>query len=199
MNKLKVAIGFMACLTPFVLVLTGSESFGYSISSYYWANNSVLFVGLLSICGSFLIYYEGFDFKDKWITTVSGLAMYGVACFPCLGGSEYLCMFIPANVTSVIHGAFAFTTFLTLGYMSYFQFTQTDGNATNMKVKRNKVYRGSGVTIFVSLGLIVVVSVIPGAREFTDQFRLFYILESVILEAFGISWLTKAELILGDE
>ncbi len=125
MNKLQQFIGRIGFVTPIALILGGWTGgtiwMGKSISSYNWANDSALFIGLLMICGSFLTYYEGYAISDKRASTIAGLSMaLGVACFPCLGGDSYLFLFIPANITNIIHGISATITFSSLGYIAFF-------------------------------------------------------------------------------
>jgi hypothetical protein len=196
-NKLRQAIGWMAILSPIFLIL-GSWTGGIvpirtSISAYYWATDSVLFVAMLSISGSFLLFYTGYDIADRIITNIAGFAMICVSIFPRLGEERYLFLFLSPEVTHVIHGISAAITFLLLGYMSMFQFTKSSNlsTATIGKLRRNRVYRFCGACIFVAIYVISIVSIIPGLRELTDQFRLFYWLESVILLAFGFSWTVK--------
>lgn len=204
-KALRQAIGYLALVFPFALILGswtgGFIPMGVSISSYYWATSHVLFTGMLMICGSFLIFYNGYDFTDNIITTIVGISMIMVSCFPCLGGDNYLFLFLSPEVTNIIHGISATITFSLLGYMSYFQFTKTDSleEATENKLIRNKVYKVCGIIIFVAIGIIGLLYIIPGAREFTDKIRLFFWLETIILEAFGVSWIVKGEALLGDE
>ncbi len=206
--KLRKVIGILASATPILLILGGWTGgiiwMGDSLSSYNWANDRVLFLGLLSICGSFLISYEGYDLGDKRITTLAGISMIGVALFPCTGGDSYLFLFIPPNITNIIHGICATITFSSLGYMSYFQFPKTYAIAgmgldvTDEKIVRNKIYRICGIIIFASLGLIALTGIF-GLREATDTFRLFYILESIILEAFAFSFMVKGGMFFADK
>jgi hypothetical protein len=196
-HKLSTAIGWMAVFTPLTLILGGCLGgdicIGKSISSYYWSIASVIFIGLLTICGSFLIFYEGYAIKDKAKTTVVGIAMLGVVTFPCYSGSNYyLFVFIPPNITNIIHGVCATITFTLLGNICLTEFT---------KAKREigiKVFKICGYTIYASLILIPLTS-IGNLREITDSFRLFFILECIILEAFGIAWLTKGKVIFREK
>jgi len=88
-----------------------------------------------------------------------------------------------------------------MGVMSLFQFTKSNSDGTNMtlnKIKRNRMYRICGRVIFGSLGAAFPVLLIPSVREGTEGFRLLYWLESLMIRAFGISWLVKGEALLAD-
>ena len=192
---LRKVIGILAIAFPFLLIiggfmggLTGIE---LSLSAYYWTTANILFVSMLITFGIFLLSYNGYDKKDMILTTVAGLAMLLVAIFPMVGGTNYLFAFISSSVTNAIHYVMATITFTLLGIMSFFQFTKTGENETTVaKEKRNKVYKICGIIIFASILGMVVTLFLP--------FNLTFILESIILWAFGVSWLVKGEAILKD-
>lgn len=200
---LRRAIGILAILFPFILIVAGlfdGPSFETSISAYYWTNAGVLFSGMLLTFSIFLFSYKGYDLADDIITNIGAFGMLTVALFPCEGGSVYLFQFIPPGATAVIHYVAAGVTFSALGVMSFVQFPKSDYPATSKtkKAKRNRIYRACGITIFATLALAAVVQVIPGGRSVTDPVRLWYWLESIILWAFGVGWLVKGETILKD-
>ena len=145
---------------------------------------------MLVTFGIFLLSYNGYDKKDQILTTVAGLAMLLVAVFPMWGGSSYLFAFISSNATGYLHFIFAGITFTSLGVMSYFQFTKTNGDMVPAKIKRNKVYRVCGIVIFAAIAGMIATAFLP--------FNLTFILESIVLWAFGVSWLVKGEAILKD-
>ena len=210
MNKLTIsfltmrkAIGFIAMVFPFALIF-GAMFGGYvpmqdSISAYYWTTSNIIFVSMLVTFGIFLLSYNGYDKRDKWITSIAGVSMLLVAFFPCEGSPvpDYLFMFLPVKASAIIHYTAAISTFSLMGVMSLFQFTQGSSD-TKQKKKRNLIYKISGITIFATIALMVVIQFIPHGREVTDVIRLWYWLESIILWAFGVSWLVKGEAILKD-
>ncbi|MDC7221593.1 MAG: hypothetical protein PQJ59_16785 [Spirochaetales bacterium] len=198
MEKLRKIIGWLAFVFPFALIVFGQWPMGKSISSYYWNNDSVLFVSMLVVCGSFLVFYDGYDTRDNWMTTVAGVGMMVIAAFPCLGDHWYLFMLIPQGVTNIIHGVSATITFGMLGCVSMFQFTQRGSRTTFRKLTRNKIYRICGWVIFGAMAGIGLIGLF-GIREQTDSIRLFFWLESIILWAFGVSWLVKGGFILEDK
>lgn len=91
-----------------------------------------------------------------------------------------------------VHGTLA--ALLTLAYFSLFLFTMTDsrkGPPTAQKLKRNVVYRVCGYTILS-------VSYKPIAEKIPSLHPVFW-LDSLAVEAFGVSWLVKGETILKDK
>jgi len=192
---LRKVIGILAIIFPFLLIiggftggLTGIEQ---SLSAYYWTNANILFVSMLVTFSIFLLSYNGYDKKDMILTTVAGLAMLLVAIFPMTGGTNYLFAFVSPGITSAIHYGTATVTFVSLGIMSFFQFTKSGKHEiTIAKGKRNKVYKICGIIIFAAIIGMVITMFLP--------FNLTFILESIVLVAFGISWLVKGEAILKD-
>lgn len=200
---MRKAIGILAFALPFMLIfgalMSGWAPMQTSFSAYYWTTANPIFVGMLVTMGVFLLSYNGYDKRDRLITSISGVAIILVALFPCEGGDSFLFGFLGSVGNNIVHYISALITFASLGVMSYFQFTLGGKNPTPAKLKRNKIYRACGLTIFGAIVVIAIVTLIPGAREFTDSFRLFFWLEAVIVWAFGLSWLVKGETLLKDE
>ena len=210
MNKLTIsyltmrkAIGYIAMVFPLALIIGnlfgGLTPMQNSLSEYYWTNSNIIFVSMLVTFGIFLLSYNGYDKRDKWITSVAGVSMLLVAFFPCEGSPvpDYLFMFLPVKASAIIHYTAAISTFSLLGVMSLFQFTQGSSN-TKQKKKRNLIYKVSGITIFAIIVLMIANQLIPHSKETTDTFKLLFWLESIILWAFGIAWLVKGEAFLKD-
>lgn len=200
-KNLRRAIGVIALVFPFILILFRIMDGPWtetSISAMYWTNSGVLFSALLIMLSTFLFSYSGYDKTDKVLTSVSAVALLFVVLFPCEGGTKYLIPFIGPPATRVLHYISAGVTFSMLGIMSLFQFTKYSYSKTENKVKRNLVYRVCGIVIFASIVAMLLVELIPSVRTFTDGIKLFYWLESLVVIAFGFSWLTKGEFILKD-
>ena len=77
-------IGFSGMLLPFVLMLFTKEADGLfvepSISDYYYTKNGDILVVLLSVLGVFLITYNGYDWKEKVLTTLAAFCAIGAWC-----------------------------------------------------------------------------------------------------------------------
>lgn len=200
---LRKAVGIIALAFPIMLIVgalfAGFTPMQPSLSQYYWTTSGVLFVSFLITFGIFLLSYTGYDKTDEVVTSIAGVAMILVALFPCEGGTDYLFAFLSPTLTGAIHYASAIIAFISLGFMSYFQFTKSGGQMTNAKRKRNAAYRICGVVIAASILFMAPVRIIPGVFEATNVVRLFFWLESLVVWAFGVSWLIKGETLLKDK
>ena len=204
-RNLLLLIGVLSAVLPAVLVLGGLLSVPVvqdSLSAYYWTGAGGIFVSMLMFFSMYLFAYVGYDPIDNILTNIAAGLMFIVAVFPCEGGPGlYLFSMIPMKITGVIHYVAAAGVFSMLGVMSFFLFTRYDkilGMSTQKK-KRNRIYRISGITIFILLGAGAILAVIPGGRKTTDPIRLWLIIESGILWSFSIAWLTKAGLIFREK
>lgn len=197
-KTLRRAIGVAGMLMPFMLGLgaallcgTGIQS---SVSAYYHTCMRDSFVGLLCVIGVFLFSYRGYrNSEDNFVSNLGGFFALGVAFFPTtpLTGATPL-----SKTLGTLHLGFAALFFGTLIYFSMVLFVKTaDGRTpTQLKQRRNKVYRGCGLAMSVALGLIVLLHVVP--KAWTDAAAVYkpvFWLESVAIIAFGIAWLTKGK------
>ncbi len=114
------------------------------------------------------------------------------------------------TILGAVHYLSAATMFGILGYFSFFVFTavQTsdateNGELTEVKKMRNRIYRVAGGLIFFSIAALIVKF---GLEYFLDDARalafkdwwnglyLTFIFEALGLIAFGVSWLLKARI-----
>jgi hypothetical protein len=209
---LRKAIGYIAILIPFILVL-GSVVLGNctevqsSISDYYHTVMRDGLVGCICAISFFLYTYRGYDDKDFWATRLAATFALLVAFFPTVYTDEVV---IPCNMVreldngliNTIHFSSALLFFLTLAYISLFLFTKSDTAISQLsapKKSRNRIYRVSG---YLMLGCLVVLALyfgwlryeFPGLKPYDPVFWL----ESIALWAFGFSWLTKGEVFYRD-
>ena len=193
---LQRAVGVLAVSLPAMLVaghriLNGDEWVRGSISSYYYTHMGNVFVGVLCALAVFFLSYNyrpirSFEF-DNLLSTFASAAAAGVAIFPTAGRA--IAASTGERVVSALHLLCAGALFVLLGVFAMFRFTKTnpDGDMTPEKVMRNRVYRVCGTLIFGAIGLVIVtLAVKPPAAWHT----LFW-LETVCVEAFGVSWLVK--------
>ena len=92
------------------------------------------------------------------------------------------------EISGLIHGASAVTFFLLLAYNSLFLFTKSNGNMTENKKKRNLIYRICGVGMVASFLLLIPLNLF-------EVWGGTWLVETIALAFFGISWLTKADCI----
>lgn len=196
-KSLRKAIGYLSITLPIILMVGGliaNLKIESSISSYYYTNMQDFFSGILIGIGIFLITYKGYSCLDNIITTFSGISIILIILFPCNGGGVFL---MSEWLSSIFHLASAGIFFLLLAYNSYFLFTKSSGEVTKNKLIRNKVYRSCGIILLVCLIIITLIS-LTIKIEVIEKFRIILILESVMLSAFGVSWLIKGETIFKD-
>ena len=194
-SKLRVFVGIAGMLLP-VFVLLLSVAFGYpipdSISATYYNDTCVApFMIILGSAGTLLLFYQGYDKQDDIICTLAGIAGFMICLFPCqmdnLSGPVGT-FHIPIEISGIIHNLSAVVFFLLLAYNSLFLFTKCGPIVTEKKLKRNIIFKVCGIGMMISLALIVPVSIFNIATG-------TWWVELVALFFFGISWLTKANVV----
>jgi len=226
LQTLRKAIGFVALGLPITLafgeVLRGiyihkrgdvsDTIIEGSMSAYYHTGMREIFVGSLCAIAIFLICYKGYEKRDDIAANFAGFSLLIVAMFPTterLKDDVYgrlpdsVTLFSEYNspdpeLVGKIHFAAATVFFLTLAGMSLFLFTLSIRvNPTPRKWARNKVYVACGLTI---LGCIIAIALskLLFSERWNQQTSAMFWLEAVAVMAFGISWLTKAQVILPD-
>jgi hypothetical protein len=188
---LQKAVGLIAVTLPFVVAignpLTGGHGMEGSISAYYYTHMGNYFVGALFALGVFFMSYNYRplpDYRiDNYLSNVASVMAVGVALFPT--ASDAGAASGGAKTVAVLHLVCAGVLFVLLAVFSLFLFTRTDAGAAvaPAKRRRNALYRACGVIIVAAL-------VAVAAAEILKIHVLFW-LESVMVVAFGISWLVK--------
>lgn len=205
---LRRLIGIMGILLPFICIIGAMAVCGYpvqdSISYYYYTNMRDFFIGLMACISMFLITYNGYTRTDSLVTTSSGIAGLCVAVFPCMcrsGAPMLIGIFqLDPVVSEIIHVSSAGVFFVLLAVNSIFLFTKSSHSpeefSLNKKI-RNAIYVSCGVIILVSLVTLLVLSLAMG-RPWAEEHRITIIIETVMLLAFGTSWLIKGETLFRD-
>ena len=135
------------------------------------------------------------------VAIVSGIAGLGIAIFPCASRVEPssavgVFQFTPP-IAGYLHYGSSVLFFILLGINSYFLFTLGDKeNWTRRKSIRNGIYRACGLVIFASLLTLAILTMILGGELVATLWTLIF--ETVMLLAFGISWLVKGESLFAD-
>ena len=196
---LRKVIGGVGFVLPFVLavgreLITGGGILS-SVSAYYWSVMGDVFVGSLFSIGIFFWAYRVYGQEDIFTAQIAAYAAMGIALFPTAGpeAEPY------ATVVSNLHLAFAFIFFAALIYFDLFLFTKTHPGAepSPQKRKRNRVYIICGYTMAAAMLLLVAARFIPTHSPLVAYHPIFW-LETILIEAFGISWLVKGEAVLRD-
>ncbi len=204
---LRKLIGILGMLLPFVCMLGGSVFQSLpaqdSISAYYHTNMRDVFVGLLVGVSMFLLTYKGHEKRDTLVAIASGITGLGIALFPCGCPDAPLTgigMFrLQAGTSGYFHYGSAVIFFVLLAFNSFFLFTLGDKkNWTKSKTRRNGIYRACGLIIFASLVILGILTLALG-KDGLDATVWTLVFETVMLLAFGTSWLVKGETIFKDK
>lgn len=223
---LRRAVGFIGIALPFVLVAgenlrdvlaptaarAGRQLIELSMSAYFHTGMRDVFVGSLCAIGVFLLCYKGYDSTEDNLANLAGVCALLVALFPTFEDSREATDTGVAAIDSatffsgpeapdpylvgVIHFAAAAVLFGILAYLSYFRFTRSDTTTpTPRKVQRNRIYRVCGVIIALCIAGIAIGNLLDVDAERTSFVFWF---EAIAVVAFGVSWLTKGEMIRPD-
>lgn len=212
---LRNLIGACGMLLPVALAIfpsRSSEYYGFepSISDYFYTDRGDILVVILCVLGAFLATYSGYDWKERLLTIIAGIGSIGVAfvptmqrCNDCLhsvhtnsGG------IFPKLAGTALHFLFAATFLFVLAIISLVFFTKTGNEAIHkadgklsQKGKRNIVFRICGWIIMICLAILGLYFVF---KPDLKGFPVIYVFESIAVEAFGFSWLTKGQTLWPD-
>jgi hypothetical protein len=205
---LRRVIGILGMLLP-VICVAGGELFARtplqrSVSYYYHTNMRDFLVGLLIAVSMFFLTYRGYETKDRVVTCLIGLAGLGLAFCPILSvespeAPTGLFRMDP-RIASGIHVASAGVFFLLLAFNSMFLFTRSgkpEASLSKNKKIRNTIYRACGGTILAGLAAFAILWLARGP-DWLRQTRWVLALQTVMLLAFGVSWLVKGETLFRD-
>jgi len=215
-DTFKFTVGILGALLPVILGAVLWIDKGVfepldSISHYFYTRAGSVFVLVLGLLAFFLIIYKDYEPADFWVSSAAGLAALIVVFFPTgniNSDANLLCR--NCSITSLpefswrikLHYISAAVFLSLLAYMSMFLFTKTheNGRMSDKKKFRNTIYRICALIIVLAMitaGLSYNSLVIN--ETYADKINLVFWMEVVALEAFAVSWFTKAELIFGDK
>lgn len=206
--RVRKLIGGLGLSLPILLPLSEMELLSSMSHYYYYSLSSILFIVVLSSFGLFLISYKGYQkdssnekISDDFLTNIGGFAILIVVLIPtqcansesvtidALCASENYPLLGHMNKTlNIIHLISAGIFIFTMGWMSKYKFTRGQNQANN------KIYRLCGNIVWGAIALLIVLVIID---FFQENFQItkydVFILETVALVPFGISWLIKGE------
>ncbi len=198
-ETLRKLIGYLGVFLPVLLPLVVFIDIGDpvpqdSISHYYYTRANPILISIVSLLAFFLLVYKGYDRRDFVVSSLAGIFALMLLIFPTSNITLECPM--PAYHPSVtklkesafrvgLHYASAAIFLLSLAYMSYFQFTQT-----KHKKQRIWIYRTCGIVMVLAIAVVGIGSLLHWDKAFED-WNLTYWMETLAIEAFGISWLVK--------
>lgn len=188
-------LGVLGMLLPVLSIIGGlfvqnkADTWWYSISVTYYITPVLPIV--LGACAIFFMCYRSYETIDTVINILSGIFAMGVVLFPCdnpYGLANVGFFQLPANISNIIHTTCAILLFVFLAYNIGFLFTKGTSK------KRNMIYRTCAIIMFVVMVIFAVVMIL---RNFTDVIPgwIVVVVETILLFAFGIAWLTKGRAI----
>ena len=188
-RNLRAIIGYVGLTLPVVLLLAGlvDGHIESSISAYYYTKVGNVFTGALCVIGIFLVAYRlGSWAIDNFATTLAGIAALGVAFFHAAPKNATLDQLRLSNV----HLACAAALFILLGAISLLIFPKDMSDDEKLKQKwRVPCYMGLGALIWLSIILMPTLNALAGS--FYDSNHVFFILETICVMAFAVSFILK--------
>ena len=184
-RNLRAIVGYVGLTLPVALLITGivDGHIESSISAYYYTKVGNVFTGALCVIGVFLLAYRLRSWAiENIVTTLAGVAALGVAFFHAA----------PKNATlsqlrlSDVHLGCAAALFILLGAISLFIFPR---DVPQNQKWRTACYVSFGALIWLSLILMPTLNLVAG--PFYDNDHVFFILETVCVMAFAISFILK--------
>lgn len=192
--SLRFAIGLAGVLLPLVLLfgdiwLSRSPVARGSLSAYYHSGMRDVFVGALVVTGAFLVTYRVVNHRPtNLITTVAGVACMGVAVFPTEGGAgdplTPLQGWLGEGTVSAVHFVSAAVFIGLLGVISIF--FAREARAKDPHSRWPAYHYTCAAAIYAAVAYVLVTK----ATGVGDRYSLL-IGETVAVEAFGASWLSK--------
>jgi hypothetical protein len=193
---LRVLIGAAGICLPFLLVIgklifNKSLQLEYSISDYYDNGTAGdILVGVLFALAFFLVSYKGYAPIDHITANLGCVFALGVALCPTTFCSD--CW------VHIMHFVFALLLFSVFIFFSIYLFRKGNPHPTKQKKNRNRVYLTCGIIMSLCIIGIAIFQFLVDSKLTASLHAVFW-LESIALAAFGFSWITKAEVVFGDE
>ena len=186
-RRLRCIIGWLAILLPWIIVLViGFIPASISITFYEFLTASPIFMIVLGSASILLMAYQGYEKKDDILNTVAAICGLGVCLFPTAHYAYPIVTIfsMSSSVSTILHLVFAIVFFALLAINSLFLFTKTNTPKEQLpkrKKIRNIIFRVCGVGMVAAFGLL-----------FFPIPCVVWVVETIALFFFGISWLTKA-------
>ncbi|MDC7218925.1 MAG: hypothetical protein PQJ59_03230 [Spirochaetales bacterium] len=190
-------IGLTAFLLPLLVTLIYGRIIS-SISAYYFTISRNIFVGLLSVTGFFLFFYNGRYYYEALISKLAALCAVGTALSPTGFPSDITknadCLKATIKEAEILHYIFSITLFAMLIFLCLCF-------ARRARIKTDK-YSNQRRTIYLICSGIMTVSlltypigwlILPFSQEQLNQIHLLFFCESAALISFGTAWFTAGK------
>jgi len=185
-RTLRLLMGLIALLLPFIVYFVSKDPDLPSISFSYYTDSRDMFVGMLFIVGSFLFAYNGHYDSQSKLSKAAAIAAILVAIFPTS------CAGCPSSIVSYIHFISAITLFSILAYFCFVIFRIKTKGQPGKKGRRSKIYLTCGL-IMVACMLVMLISFKLLTPEELDHSRIIFFGEGIALIAFGVAWIVSGK------
>lgn len=206
--RIRKLIGTLSLALPVLLPISEGMLLSSMSHYYYQPLSSLIFIIILSSFGLFLLSYKGYKIdtetekiSDDFLTNIGGVSALIVVFVPtyCLESSSpvidkicnsgnYPLLGHIDGFKNTIHLIFAGIFIFTMGWMSKYKFTRGEHTANN------KIYKWCGNIVWIAIALLLVLVIID---FFDEDFQItpydVFLLETLALVPFGISWFIKGE------
>lgn len=189
-------------------VFTYASPFKASISHYYYSSVGEIFTGALGTVALFLFCYKGhplrkseFGLSDRAMSNLAAFFALGIVAFPtttkhCITDNSRV--FTSSFNTGIIHFTFAGLFFITLAFISIFNFRRTKKVSEFGTKPSHNLYKYCGIIMLTCVFLILIYRFFLRYKyNWLDGIYPILILETIALLAFGVSWLTKGRIYRG--
>lgn len=187
-HTIKLIIGVIAISLAFLTSLFSNTPLQSISASYHedgWSRD--IFVGFLFAIFALLLAYNGKDPEELPLSKVAAIAAIGVAMFPCKCGNHL-------QIFPYVHGFSAAVMFLVLAFFCYI-FFQRARNKPHLEARlRAYIYAFCGITIVMSV-LIILFDHLSGGAISSKIVRLTFYGEALGLFAFGVAWLIASQIL----
>lgn len=205
--RLRKAIGILGIALPILLLLNHDDLLS-SMSHYYYTSAGVFFIGILVAFGLILFTYQGYPraekemLSDEAITTLAAICIFITVLIPTSSEGALGQIHFEKNlhylfghnsgIKGPIHLISAGLFLVLLGYMCHAKFTMSE----NISPARRKFYKTCGITIWSSIGILILIFAIEAL--FKLDFNCYlpaytFWFEMIAVWAFGIAWLIKGK------
>lgn len=186
---LRLAVGWLGIVLPLGLLIGNIWFFAGSaqdsISYYYYTHMRNFLVGDLCAIGVFLLFYwpnpRGVYRADAWLTNLAGLLAICVAFCPTRENKT------PYTFVNHLHPIFAGSLFITLALIALFLFTRGRRTEEGKRTGKTKCYIACGIIILLCSAAAFITSILNVGSSTV----LLYVLETIAVMAFAVSWLVK--------
>ena len=184
-RTLRLLVGLIALLMPFVVTLVSSRPLR-SISDSYYTEARDLFVGMLFVVGTFLLAYNGHTSTQAVLSRLAGFAAITAALSPTA------CHLCSMNAAAVIHYVAATVLLGILAWFCLVPFQTKLKREKGKKRLRSVIYYTCGGMMVVCL-LTALVARFTMSTQAVYKLRIIYWAEATSLVAFGVAWFVAAK------